>query len=126
MTKALIHQGKVHRLYSDEDAKLLHTSLLLVSAPAGCTVGTLYDEKSGAFTAPDPAEAEAEAWKHWRAKALAELKQSDRIVLRCFEADMKVPAAWREYRQKMRDIAGAETGTVGRKKFPARPDKPAF
>lgn len=57
-------------------------------------------------------------------QAQAALDKSDITVLRCFESDVTVPAAWREYRTALRDIIGSTSfGVIT--ELPALPPYPS-
>ena len=63
---------------------------------------------------PDPAPPDDSALR-----AQVALSESDRTVLRCFEADISLPQDWKDYRAALRKIIRDGKGDV-----PARPSFP--
>lgn len=68
---------------------------------------------------PEPAELEAQ----FKASVYAVLARSDVTVLRCLESGIPVPAAWVDYRQRLRDIAASSVDFT--KQLPDPPSYPA-
>jgi len=56
-----------------------------------------------------------------RAQARAALYESDRTVLRCFEADVSVPQEWKDYRAALRGVVNLTEGPP-----PVLPTRPAY
>ena len=52
-------------------------------------------------------------------RATIALTESDRTLLRCFEADISLPTEWKDYRSALRKIIRAGSGTI-----PVRPPFP--
>ncbi len=52
-------------------------------------------------------------------RATLALTESDRTLLRCFEADISLPTEWKNYRSALRKIIRSGSGTI-----PARPPFP--
>lgn len=52
-------------------------------------------------------------------RATIALTDSDRTLLRCFEADISLPTEWKDYRSALRKIIRSGSGTI-----PARPPFP--
>lgn len=52
-------------------------------------------------------------------RATVALTESDRTLLRCFEADISLPTEWKDYRSALRKIIRSGSGTI-----PARPPFP--
>lgn len=63
---------------------------------------------------PDPAPVDDSALR-----AQVVLSESDRTLLRCFEADISLPQNWRDYRAELRKIIRTGSGTL-----PVRPQFP--
>lgn len=63
---------------------------------------------------PDPAPTDDTVLR-----ATLALTESDRTLLRCFEADISLPTEWKDYRSALRKIIRAGSGTI-----PARPPFP--
>jgi hypothetical protein len=56
--------------------------------------------------------------------AKAELDASDITLMRCFENDVTLPAAWTAYRKALRAIVGTPTGDATQP-MPVKPEYPA-
>lgn len=52
-------------------------------------------------------------------RATVALTESDRTLLRCFEADISLPTEWKDYRSALRKIIRSGSGTI-----PVRPPFP--
>lgn len=52
-------------------------------------------------------------------RATVALTESDRTLLRCFEADISLPTEWKDYRSALRKIIRSGSGTL-----PVRPPFP--
>ena len=52
-------------------------------------------------------------------RATIALTESDRTLLRCFEADISLPTEWKDYRSALRKIIRSGSGTI-----PVRPPFP--
>lgn len=63
---------------------------------------------------PDPTPADDTALR-----ATLALTESDRTLLRCFEADISLPTEWKDYRSALRKIIRSGSGTI-----PVRPPFP--
>jgi len=63
---------------------------------------------------PDPAPADDTVLR-----ATIALTESDRTLLRCFEADISLPTEWKDYRSALRKIIRSGSGTL-----PVRPPFP--
>ena len=63
---------------------------------------------------PDPAPADDTVLR-----ATLALTESDRTLLRCFEADISLPTEWKDYRSALRKIIRSGSGTI-----PVRPPFP--
>ena len=80
-------------------------------AAVGWTDGT-YEIVEVATPDPEPADDTV-------LRATLALTESDRTLLRCFEADISLPTEWKDYRSALRKIIRSGSGTI-----PARPPFP--
>jgi len=71
----------------------------------------------------DAAQVSSERWRGHQAEAKVLLNESDTTVLRCAEAGVAVPQAWRDYRAALRLIVSSAVGDPD-PGLPARPDYP--
>jgi len=81
----------------------------------GAAVGWSDDEyEIIEIATPDPAPADDTVLR-----ATLALTESDRTLLRCFEADISLPTEWKGYRSALRKIIRSGSGTL-----PVRPPFP--
>jgi len=81
----------------------------------GAAVGWSDDEyEIIEIATPDPAPADDTVLR-----ATLALTESDRTLLRCFEADISLPTEWKGYRSALRKIIRSGSGTL-----PVRPPYP--
>ncbi|KMN20311.1 hypothetical protein [Pseudomonas weihenstephanensis] len=71
----------------------------------------------------DPEIALAAAWKDHQASAQRALDKSDMTILRCYEGNVIVPAAWVMYRKELRSIISASMGDAALE-LPVTPEYP--
>lgn len=72
----------------------------------------------------DAAQVSSARWRSHQAQAKGLLDESDITVLRCAEAGVPVPQAWRDYRAALRLIVSSDIGDPDAG-LPARPAYPA-
>ncbi|MCD4498542.1 hypothetical protein [Chromobacterium vaccinii] len=84
--------------------------------------------KNGTFTPPAPPTPKAltaeQTWAIYQLQAQSALADSDKTILRCYEAGVSVPSPWASYRKALRSIIGASAGDSS-KPLPSRPEYPA-
>lgn len=121
---ARIYDGEVAELFrsADDITTLFNPSLVWVDvtnvSPAPQVGWNAAQESSGwRFAAPTVANVSLVV------QALSALDSSDRVVLRCYENAVPLPAAWVTYRKALRAIAnGSDTVSTA---LPTQPAYPA-
>lgn len=114
--------GPVLETFQGEELFDLHPDVaaLWVECPAAVGVGDIYD---GASFAPPSGQISTSArWAALQMEALGALAESDITVLRCAEAGVPVPQAWRDYRAALRQIVSSDIGDPD----PGLPERPAY
>lgn len=121
-TYARINEGRVAELFATDGniAELFHPALVWVECGGSVSVGDAYADGSFSPPPPPPIEQQIEAL---RASARVTLSESDITVLRCAEAGVAVPQAWRDYRAALRLIVSSDVGDP-EAGLPARPEYP--
>lgn len=71
------------------------------------------------------APATSAAWVKHQAAAMAALNKSSVTIERCYEGSIKVPAAWKAYRESLRAIVRATDGDPTQMPIQDRPEYPA-
>lgn len=64
------------------------------------------------------------AWSAYQVQAQSALAESDKTILRCYEAAVPVPSAWATYRKSLRAIVSAASGDPTQP-LPAKPAYPS-
>ncbi|WP_046157995.1 hypothetical protein [Chromobacterium vaccinii] len=99
-----------------------------LQAIASDNAGPGWTYANGVFTPPAPpastAPATEQAWALYQLQAQSALADSDKTILRCYEAGVAVPSTWASYRKALRSIIGASAGDSS-KPLPSRPEYPA-
>lgn len=123
---ARIQDGKVAEIFETDGRieELFHPSLVWVECGQTVSVGDGYDGvafvpavvSAGSIGAPA-------SWSALQAEALGALAESDITVLRCAEAGVPVPQAWRDYRAALRAIVSAQSVSESTQ-LPTQPDYP--
>lgn len=96
-------QKEIYKYYQDAEGKI-YAYAADGSQDAYIQSGLIpiTEEEADAIRFPPPTQAQQA--EIIRAKRDALLKETDLVVIRCAEADEAVPAAWKTYRQALRDI----------------------
>lgn len=87
-----------------------------VSGPDDCTSDEVWQSDT-------PAPSGAGLLLPLQGEARSALIESDITVIRCAEAGVSVPAAWRDYRAALRAIVSAQSVSEGTQ-LPPRPEYP--
>jgi hypothetical protein len=81
-------------------------------------------DASGRPVATDVVLTDVQVWATAQQNARNAMAKSDLVLLRCLEAGIPLPAAWKTYRTALRAILGATSGD-GTKPLPTAPAYPA-
>lgn len=111
--------GTANLLISEDDA------VMTAKVPGYAVVAGALVAPAAPTQAQLQANADAEAWRAYRAQAKAALDASDVTVLRCVEKAIAVPTEWATYRASLRAIVGATTVGDPTQPLPTKPAYPA-
>lgn len=75
---------------------------LMVAQSTGKIISA--DKKGNPIAINRPEPSDDELWQARKVTAKQALTESDIMVLRCYESDIKVPAAWVNYRNNLRTV----------------------
>jgi hypothetical protein len=125
-TYARIDNGIVAELFeTDGDiTEMFHPDLQWIDITAMSPAPQPGWTYSGSAFAEPAGPSAAELWAVYQSRAQALLNESDRTVIRCYEASTPLPETWVTYRKALRAIVGAESGDPTQP-LPSKPEYPA-